>query len=186
MPQADGPRCASRVLRVNAGPQLRQTLAGPKRMKRLVAMILMSALASFQAACGYFAAGEWEDDPGNWGRAWGYAKPDDVTMVHSWYWRSPHWTREEAYFFQFRWHQELFDELVARNGMVRSKFGSGDPIKDASYCRDKPSWFAPKSGSSYDLWHCPSTTGTPAWVPPSCLLFRDNETNELFVYACQL
>src|ERR1051325_4749991 len=26
--------------------------------------------------------------PQNWKRAWGYSKPNDVVMSHSWYWRS--------------------------------------------------------------------------------------------------
>src|SRR5213592_420869 len=102
------------------------------------------------AGCGYFSSGKWEDDPHNWKRAWGYSKPDDVVMPHSWYWRSPHWTREEAYFFQFLWHEELFNQLVANNNLSRVI-----SVREAKpeYCFKKPNWFVPKDASAYEIWH---------------------------------
>ena len=124
--------------------------------------------------CGYVNSGKWDDDPQNWKRAWGYTKPDDVTMPHSWYWRSAHWSREEAYFFQFQWHQELFKQLVANSKMNR--FESSREAKP-NYCFQKPSWFASKDTSAYEIWADPFGD---AW------LFRDAETKELFFYACQL
>ena len=126
------------------------------------------------AACGYFSSGTWEDDPKNWKRAWGYAKPAEVVMPHSWYWRSPHWSLEEAYFFQFHWHEELFTQVIEMNGMRLVEQTESDP----RYCRDKPGWFAPPSAAGYEIWWC-----TP---PVDCRLFRERETKELFFYACQL
>jgi len=94
-------------------------------------------------------------------------------MPHSWYWRSPHWTREEAYFFQFQWHEELFKQLLAKNGM-RPFEGSESP----GYCFGKPGWFAPPSAAGYKSWRCDSST--------DCWLFREAKTKELFLYVCQL
>jgi hypothetical protein len=42
--------------------------------------------------CGYLKSGTWEDDPANWERAFRSAKPEDVAVVHSRCWRSPHWS----------------------------------------------------------------------------------------------
>jgi hypothetical protein len=144
-------------------------------LKRIANLILLSALSLHHVGCGYFSSGKWEDDPQNWKRAWGYSKPSEIVMIHSWYWRSPHWTREEAYFFQFKWHKELFQQLVDRNGMHLSKDGSGKKIQESSFCFDKPAWFIPRLESAYEIWE-----------GSNCLLFKDKSANEIFLYACQL
>lgn len=145
-------------------------------MRKLVSgsMLLFSILLA--TACGYINSGTWEDDPKNWERAWGSSKPSGVSMPHSWYWRSPHWTREEAYFFQFRWDEELFNQLIANNGMHPLGLTEGKP--QPQYCFDKPAWFAPESAAGYESWQCDSST--------DCRLFRDVQTKELFLYSCQL
>ena len=61
-------------------------------------------------------------------------------MPHSWYWRSAHWSREEAYFFQVRWHEDLFKKVTAENGMQPA-----GPSENPDYCFDKPGWFTPPS-----------------------------------------
>ncbi len=144
------------------------------RKLALGSMLLVSILLA--AACGYVSSGTWEDDPKNWERAWGSSKPAEVSIPHSWYWRSPHWTREEAYFFQFRWHEELFNQLIEKNGMRPLALAAVKPQPD--YCFDKPDWFAPPSPAGYEGWQCGSSN--------NCWLFRDVETKELFLYSCQL
>ena len=94
-------------------------------------------------------------------------------MPHSWYWRSPHWTREEAYFFQFQWHEELFEKLIANMRPVEQSENKVD-----SYCFDKPAWFVPPSTAGYETWRCKAGT--------NCWLFREVKTKELFLYVCQL
>jgi hypothetical protein len=141
-------------------------------IKRSISIVF---LAMFLATgCGYLFSGTWEDDPKNWKRAWGYSKPDEVVMPHSWYWRSAHWSREEAYFFEFRWHEELFDQFVTANDIRRL-----ESTREASpgYCFEKPSWFVPKDISAYEIWRSSSAN---AW------LFRDANTKEVFIYACQI
>lgn len=118
------------------------------------------------------SSGTWNDDPKNYGRAWGVSKPDDVVMVHSWYWRSPHFTREEAYFFEFQKHPQLLQSFIAANGMTPAVFEASK-----GFAMEKPSWFLPKPFEAYEAWYQP--TGD-AWA------FRDKETGEIFIYACQL
>lgn len=144
-------------------------------LKRVAALSLLCALSLHQAACSYFGSGKWEDDPKNWERAWGYSKPSEVVMIHSWYWRSPHWTKEEAYFFQFKGHKELFQQLIDRNEMRLWREDSGKKVTEPTFCFQKPVWFIPKPESAYDVWESPNG-----------LLFKDRSTNEIFFYACQL
>jgi hypothetical protein len=56
----------------------------------------------------------------------------------------------------------------------------------ANFCFDKPVWFVPKAVSQYDAWMCSRPKDAPAWVPAPCWLFKDKQTNEIFIYACQL
>ena len=67
---------------------------------RPVAWLATLALALVAGGCG--RAGTWTDDPGNWRRIFRGPKPAGVAMIHSWYWRSPHFTMEFEYFRVFR------------------------------------------------------------------------------------
>ena len=142
--------------------------------QRLIGLAFLTTV--FIAGCGYVSSGKWEDDPENWKRAWGNSKPAEVAMPHSWYWRSPHWTREEAYFFEFEWNEQLFNQLVASNALVMRDNLSGKVT--THYCFGTPPWFLPKSESAYEIWHSPASD--EIW------LFRDAENKELFLYACQV
>jgi hypothetical protein len=137
--------------------------------------ILMIFLAG---CCGYCSSGTWEDDQKNFKRAWGYSKPSEIEMVHSWYWRSAHFTREEAYFFQFQWHEQLFQELVSKNAMKHVEYNGSSDVIAPQFCFDKPQWFIPKPIQAYQTWTCEPDA--------DCWLFRDVDTNEIFLYACQL
>ncbi|MFL6197423.1 MAG: hypothetical protein ACJ75H_24770 [Thermoanaerobaculia bacterium] len=142
-------------------------------MRRLLLGSVLFGFSLLGSACGYFSSGTWEDDPQNWKRAWGTAKPEEVVMPHSWFWRSAHWSREDAYFFQVRWNEDLFKQLIEGNGM-RPAGASEKP----GYCVDKPGWFTPPSAAGYESWRC----GPSA----DCRLFRERGTKELFLYMCQL
>lgn len=48
-------------------------------MKKL-SILLIVVLA---ARCGYARSGKWENDEGNWSRAFQSTKPEDVVVVHS-------------------------------------------------------------------------------------------------------
>ena len=76
-------------------------------------------LASLSLGCGYFMAGRWQDDPKNWGRAFHSMKPPDVVVLHSDYWRSPHWTYEAGYVFEVLKNDALRAQLFTENRLVR-------------------------------------------------------------------
>jgi hypothetical protein len=67
-------------------------------MNRMTALLSLAALFLGTVSCGYFQAGSWEDDPENWYRAFGVAKPDEVDLIHSLYTRYPHWTHEHSFY----------------------------------------------------------------------------------------
>lgn len=130
------------------------------------------------SACGYASGGTWADDPGNFTRAWGVEKPDDVEVVRSWYWRSAHFTREEAYFFHLRAGDEFASRFAAANGLVAGESVTGAQIAGLSWSFDRPDWFAPERDRTYESWR--ETPGDDRRV------FRDPATGDVFVYACQL
>src|SRR4051812_21318192 len=71
-------------------------------MKQITVLIGVCLLV-LTPACGYLAAGTWENDPKNWTRAFNESRPaDGIEIVHSWYRRMPHWTAEFAWFFELK------------------------------------------------------------------------------------
>ena len=118
--------------------------------RRLTYMLLV-AFALLQAGCGYLMEGTWEDDPKNWKRAFDSTKPDDVIVVHSKYWRSPHWTNEFQYFFEFAPNTKLKEQLFTKNRLRRITGDEAAKAK-ANAFGDAPAWFAPKGVAEYDLW----------------------------------
>src|SRR6266446_1305802 len=100
--------------------------------------------------CGYVLCGKWEDDPKNWRRAFHSVKPDDVVVVHSEYWRSPHWTYEAGYAFEVQANQKLREQLFRDNPLSRV---STEDVRDArSLCFACPAWFAPDPVKQYEIW----------------------------------
>ncbi len=139
---------------------------------------LILYLTAFLAACA--PAGEWVDDPRNFVRAWDTPCPDGVVMLHSWYWRSSHFTREEVLFFQFGANETFRDQFIRSNAFVPVDLPG---ISSGGYCRAAPSWFLPGPSSRYRAWSVPSPSsreGTPPFIA------EDPNTGDLFVYACQL
>lgn len=114
-----------------------------------VTALFISAFLS--AACGYVSSGTWDDDPGNWSRAFNSAKPDDVVVLHSRYWRAPHWTFEGGYLFEIQPNTALRTQLFKENQLRRlqnSELGSR-----ARPCfTECPAGFAPKSLDAYEIW----------------------------------
>jgi hypothetical protein len=141
---------------------------------RVVTGALLTVLGL--AACGIDPG--WSDDPKNFERAWGQAAPDELQIRHSWYWRSAHFTREEAYYFQFARHAEWMRGFIARNRL--------QPVADAAsvtmsdyVCFARPTWFAPKPPAAYNAWTTPPNA-SPA------LILEDRATGDFFISACQL
>ena len=150
----------------------------PRTLRRLVlgSVLLFMLLAT---AYGFFRAGTWEDDPGNWERAFETAKPADVLIPHSWYWRRfslDPWNKKEVYFLQFRWNERLFEQLTSRHAMNLVEQLEARPPLGQTYCVDKPGWFPPESAAGYETW-----IGNVYW---GVWLFREKETKELFFHLC--
>ncbi|MBZ5538523.1 MAG: hypothetical protein LAO31_21470 [Acidobacteriia bacterium] len=120
-------------------------------MRFLARSVVLAAFILAEFGCGYFRSGTRLDDPGNWQRAFRSTKPADVVVVHSRYWRSPHWTFEFEYFFEIAPHEKLREQLFRENKLRRLS------INEAARSRDKgygsiPAWFAPKPPDNYDIW----------------------------------
>ena len=101
-------------------------------------------------ACGYVRSGTWEDDPGNWRRAFRSNPPEYAVVVHSEYSRFPHFTYECEYYFELEPNEELKLELFSQNEMR-----SLDPSKlepAISALGERPDWFVPGPAENYDGW----------------------------------
>jgi hypothetical protein len=120
-------------------------------MQRWLSIAALLLIVLFNAGCGYFMAGTWEDDPGNWDRAFQSTKPPDVTVVHSKYWRSAHWTYEFEYFFVIAPNRHLKDQLFAKSKMRQAAGDEATQIRKTAFS-DVRSWFAPKGVTEYEVW----------------------------------
>jgi hypothetical protein len=114
-------------------------------------VVVLSVVALLSTGCGYFMSGTWDDDPKNWGRAFHSTKPPEVTVVHSRYWRSPHWSYEFQYFFEIAPNAELKHKLFTSN-KLREVTGNEAVEARARVFGDAPSWFAPKRPAHYEVW----------------------------------
>ena len=88
-------------------------------------------------------AGTWNDDPGNWKRAFRSSKAPDVTVTHSKYWRSPHWSYEFEYFFEIEPNEALKKQPFGENKLRQVTGEETAKIKKELF-GDPPVWFAPK------------------------------------------
>jgi hypothetical protein len=104
-----------------------------------------------QVGCGYLQSGTWEDDPGNWRRAFRADKPPQVVVVHSKYWRSPHFTYEFQYFFEIQGDPEFKRELFRRNKLEQVPADKVAEVKRDSFGH-LPAWFCPKAPDAYEAW----------------------------------
>lgn len=121
------------------------------RLPYYLVIFHLIAMGLFNAGCGSFMTGTWEDDPGSWNRAFRSTKPPDVTVVHSKYWRSAHWTYEFEYFFEIAPNTKLKEQLFANNKLRKVSGDEATKIKKDVF-GDVPSWFAPKAVTEYGVW----------------------------------
>lgn len=149
----------------------------PSRIRARFATIAVLVPLTF--GCGYIMAGTWEDDPKNWARAFQSEKPEDVLVVHSKYWRSPHWTYECAYSFEIQPTAELRQQLFTENRLRRLTTEEATNAKKL-LGPGAPTWFAPDDIGRYEAW-------VYADLPQSNFkVFVDTETGHLFLNDYQL
>jgi len=130
-----------------------------------VALIAVALL--IVGGCG----GTWVDDAGNFNRVFGFDKPSDVQVLHSYYWKSPHWTTEYRYFIAVRGPAKF------ANGLTAPQFW--DPAtpdkRSLETCGgDPPAWFMSKPLDRYKMW-MPKDSKTYR-------VFQDKD--DLTFYAC--
>ena len=104
---------------------------------------------------GCHRSGTWENDPKNWKRIFGQDPPKEVKVLHSWYWRSPHFTFEFEYFLEFIPDAEFRKNAEKGEGLLH--FAPDQPTDKGEeellqrFFHAKPSWFLPKPLKSYDI-----------------------------------
>ena len=143
-----------------------------RHSSRHLVLLLLIVLA----AC--HSSGTWVDDPKNFKRAWGQSPPADVQIRHSWYWRSVHFTREEAYYFEFGRNPELMRGFITENRLLRTDPTASFDLSKYS-CFERPTWFAPKLIGTYTAWV------TPPDASPAVIL-EDRLTGDFFLAGCQI
>jgi hypothetical protein len=130
------------------------------------------------AGCGYFYAGTWEDDPDNWERAYGYDKPDDINVVHSWYWRSPHFTMEYELYMETTLNKDILHSFLSKGDLVERESAADERVEEMMNYNSQPAWFVPKALDKYEVW-----VGSK---PTAFELFIDRETGHLYWHEIQL
>jgi hypothetical protein len=137
-------------------------------------LILVAALL-----VGCHESGTWKDDGGNWKRIFRVPKPADITVVHSWFWRSPHITYEYEYYIQVQKHADLQKRLLTMNPMKQFT-QDGELQKAAAWSQNRPAWFVPKPISHYEFWVYSNAPNS------DFRLLIDRETGDLFLSDRQL
>ena len=95
---------------------------------------------------GCHKSGTWRDDTGIWKRIFRVEKPANVTVVHSWFWRSPHFTYEFEYYLQVEKSADLQKRLFT------AYRGTDDPTAIMAWSQqNRPAWFAPKPVAEYEV-----------------------------------
>lgn len=122
-------------------------------------------------------AGTWEDDPKNWRRAFGEETPAGVSVVHSRYWESNHFTREYLYYFVVRASPEWRDAFLKKRGLFPVKASEARSYRSIRPNSDIPKWFVPDPVERYEAWDLPGYYGS---------VFIDRETGEIHFAGGQL
>lgn len=116
-------------------------------------MLALSFAALLLVGC---SAGTWSDDAKNWERAFEESRPaDGITIVHSWYWRSPHFTAEYAWFFELRLTEDVKKQMRASPDFALLSSLSEDDLRSRIF-DPAPSWFAPKPLPAFDVYESQS------------------------------
>lgn len=130
-----------------------------------MAFILRPGVLPFMAmqADGIQHAGNWEDDPKNWYRAFNEEQPAQVKVIHSKYWRSNHFTYEFIYYFEVEATPEWKDKFLANHNLKQVPPTTARSFRTNNGGNDTPNWFAPDPVNRYDVWDKPDYFGS-VWI----------------------
>jgi len=127
--------------------------------------------------CGYLSSGQWENDPGNWTRAFGESVPDGIKVVNSWYTRTAHFTAEYAWFFKLQLDVKSRSRIETDPDFLKLKSVDFTDLKRQIYS-DRPKWFPLDALDSYDVYQSQSQ--------PSFLIFLERDGYVSYWTAYQL
>jgi len=117
-------------------------------MNRLSILLVALVLTG----CGPLVSGTWSDDPKNWKRAFGESRPNDgISIVHSWYMRTPHFTAEFAWFFELELSEEAKKELITNSELTKLTNTAPEGLRSRMY-QNRPSWFLPEPLAAFDVF----------------------------------
>jgi hypothetical protein len=120
-------------------------------------------------------AGTWYDDPKNWNRAFGEDLPKDLSMVHSYYWASDHFTHEYIYFFEVKASNQWLEAFLKESEVVQ--VSSEKARRFEVHYDGTPDWFVPEPVGNYDVWDKIGYYGS-IWVKKS--------NGHIYFYGVQL
>jgi hypothetical protein len=120
-------------------------------------------------------AGTWEDDAGNWQRAFQSEVPDDLIVIHSYYWMSDHFTTEYLYYFEIKPSAQWREDFFKKRKLV--KIDAATARISNFNANSRPAWFLPETVESYDVWDIKGYSGS---------VFINKKTGHLFFYGFQV
>jgi hypothetical protein len=156
-------------------PESRMIMAANATARFCHALPAIAAIAVALLTLTGCSSGSWDDDRKNWSRAFGGQKrPPEVKIIHSRYWKSPHFTYEAEYFFEFTAPAKFLEDWIASQKLILTV-----PTKqNTPPYFNKPDWFTPKPVDDYDMW-MPSDSPHDKFR-----IYRDKKTGTLYVTDC--
>lgn len=108
-------------------------------------------------------------------------KPEDVNVVHSFYWRSAHFTYEYEFYMHIEKNDAFRDRILSLNARFEEvKEEDFDDIQVGT--KYKPAWFAPKPLDQYRVWTYAGSAASVQWAH----MLVDRETGDIFLWDMQL
>ncbi len=140
-------------------------------MRKIWQVFVITAALLLIGGCG----GTWVNDESNFKRIFGFDKPEDVQVQHSYYWKSAHWSSEFRYYIALRGSTRFANGLTAAQVMNPAIPDTGA----LEGCGDNPpQWFVSKPLSHYEMW-------TPKNLS-RFRVFRDKDDGTIYVCDEQL
>lgn len=133
--------------------------------------VLVNSFIIFTISLCFYScsSGTWEDDDGNWERAFGVKSPKEIKIKHSWYWRSPHFFYEYEYFFEIEYSEPIDEEFHKAGDLFKV---DSTEYHNIHFFNDKPKWFVPNDLKYYEIWK--------SNLYPTYYLFIDKKNKSAF------
>ena len=147
------------------------------RTVRTIQKLILIFSVIFLSACQ--ESGTWTDDAQNWERIFQHEKPSDVTLLHSSYWRSPHFAYEYEYFLQIQKNSAFEKQILSAYPMAEI-VDKKELAELAQGSQGRPDWFIPKPISKYRVWKYSDL------VDSRFRLLIDKESGDVFLTDIQL